>query len=125
VKRVSTLSLLVLCVACGGEEGRLDQPALGITASKDGAYEGPVGCEKLPLLRGSRAISRYVIDERFDMVLDSTPERAHVSFVKGDMPLAAAFVILRVDLHPDFLREVTVPVDASMYTVKMVSGCAE
>ena len=116
---------LIAAPACGGDGASVDQPALGISANLEGAREGPVGCEKLPLLRGSRAISRYVVDERFDVVVDSNPERAHLSFLKGDTELASSFVVSRHDLDPDFFQEVTLQVDELHYTVRVVSGCGE
>jgi hypothetical protein len=130
MKRALVKSLLLAlslgaAPACGGDGGSVEQAALGISATKGTTVEGPVGCEKLPLLRGSRAISRYVVDEQFDVVVDSTPEQARVSFVMDGEELASPFVVSRLDLDADFLQEVSFTVEGLAYTVRVVSGCDE
>jgi len=124
ISELLTVTLTLLGVAgCGDDSGSFDQAAIGISANMEGAEEGSVGCEKLPLLRGSKALSHYVVDDRFEVVVESDPESARVRFLEVETELAPTVSISRHDLDPDFMQEVAIEVDDFRYTVRLVSGC--
>jgi hypothetical protein len=123
MRRLALALTMLGAARCGDDSGSFEQAAIGISANMAGAAEGSVGCEKLPLLRGSQALSHYVVDDRFEVVVESNPESARVRFLKAATELAPTISVSRHDLELDFMQEVALEVGDLSYTVRLVSGC--
>jgi hypothetical protein len=124
--RLATLTLGgLVCLACSGEDGQLEQATLNIEAMDERGRHGQIGCSTLPLLQGGRAYERFVIDDSITIVVRAEPSEVSLSFQEGGLSLAKALTIPRSALVRGYAEEVALRLqNGELYTILLSSECA-
>lgn len=122
-QRLSRRGVAILALVAAGCDGQQyvspDTVALSI-GTEAGASRLNV-CQYIPVLLGSRAVSHYTIDGRFDVTLDVTRDEIGVSFA-GPGQVVEPFTVPSARFA-DSASE-TDPSPPVGYTVELLSPCA-
>lgn len=126
MKRMAKLTAgCLLCLACSGEDGKLEQARLNIEARDGNGRSGQIGCATLPLLQGSRAYERFVIDDTITIALSAEPSEVGLTFQEDGLTLAKTLAIPRSALLRGYSEEVVLRLQSGrLYTIGLSSECA-
>ena len=120
-------ALLGLGLGCSSsdEDGKLEQATLSIEASDAGDKQGPIACQALPLLQGSRSYESYVIDDLVTLLVTAEPGQVSVRFQNDGHSLAKTVTIPRSALLHGFDSDVALQPLATgeKYTIHLSSEC--
>jgi hypothetical protein len=120
----------VAALGCSDGAGSASALELGVTANDDAGHGGPVACLVLPVLPGSRVLTRYVVDDSFDVILDAAPNAVSVRFEGSAGELERTRVITRRQLSQGYSEQVELTPEAlarytTRYTITLSSECVD
>lgn len=115
---------LIVC-GCSSSAGGYDFARLGVTATNANNETTPVGCTRLPVLVGSRALDRYDVAGQFTIVVSATTRGATISF-EGVLDEQTLFRNVEAEtLRSGYAEEIDVQsTDGGAIVVTLSSACA-
>jgi hypothetical protein len=112
------------CLACSGDDSKLEQASLNIEASDQSGRYGQITCQTLPFLQGSRSYQRYVVDDLITLVVTAEPGQISVQFQSDGLSVAKALTIPRSKLLHGFAQEVPLLLQGgARYSIQLSSEC--
>ena len=114
---------LPAALGCSDSAGGPDYARLGVRSTDQSGLVTATGCTTLPVLLGSRVLTRYDMGGRFDVVVDADFERARVRLEGVPNPESFARDLSAGSLRAGFAEQLNVVTASGSVILDLTSEC--